>query len=525
MKKVKYPILLLIVFITANTGVFGQYPNFRIYPSICNQIEPTIVQHPLNSQILFASAYTIYTSFTSEGIYVSTNGGVSWRGNDTCTGIDINLHEGDPGPLIDKNGNFILTHQGAFPNGMYANYSTNMGNTWSGNVLVAYGDQEKGTPATDEFNSSQYYGKTYLVWTRYVNPFPIVYSGTTNSGVNWTQETQINNTPGGHISLGANITIAPSGNVYVSWAAIINQSPFNEDFIGFAKSTNGGTNWIVTENVYDCNGIKTSQLQPWNIRVNGYPFMDVDKTSGPRSGCIYIVTAEKNLSPAGSDPDIVFHRSTNGGTSWSQGIRVNQDVLNNGKLQFLPAIRVDEAGGINVLYYDTRNISSDSCEIYLSRSIDGGNTWSDFLISDHRFRPRTVTGLSGGNQGDNIGITSANGKLLPVWMDNSSGIYQIWTCLIDYTTIGVKNSGTGVPSDFKLSQNYPNPFNPSTRIRFDVPRTKNGASASVKLTVFNIQGKQVASLFEGYLSPGTYESDFNGINITERNLLLQIIGR
>lgn len=498
--------VLSLLFLIIGTA-FAQYPNFRIYPSNSNQIEPTIVHHPLNPNILFASAFTIYLNFLSEGIYISTDGGYNWSGNDTLTGADINLHEGDPGPIIDKNGSLIVTHQGAFPNGMYANYSTNMGQTWSNNILIAYGDQEKGTPATDGISSSQYYGRTYLVWTRYVNPYPIVYSLTTNGGQNWTTEAQINSTPGGHSSLGGVISVGPGGVVYVSWAAIINQSPFNEDFIGFAKSTNGGANWTVLENAYDCNGIKTSQLQPWNIRVNGYPFMDVDKTAGPRNGWIYIVTAEKNLAPAGTDPDIIFHRSSNGGANWSQGIRVNQDALNNGKAQFLPAIRVDEAGGINVVYYDNRNITSDSCEMYLSRSDDGGNTWRDYLISNHRFRPRTVLGLGGGNQGDNIGITSANGKLFPVWMDNSSGIYQIWTAIIDYTTIGVKNIGTEIPQNFKLEQNYPNPFNPSTKIKFSLP---SASYTNVKLVVYNVLGKQVASLHEGPLQAGSYEVLFDG---------------
>ncbi len=495
----------VITFSAAN--LYAQYTNFRIYPSGTNQIEPTIVQHPLNPNIIFASAFTIYLSFLSEGVYISTDGGYNWTGNDTLTGADIGLHEGDPGPLIDKNGVLIVTHQGSFPNGMYSNYSTNLGATWSNNYLIAYGDQEKGTPATDDIPSSAYYGRTYLVWTRYINPFPIVYSYTTNSGQSWSTEAQINSTPAGHSSLGGVIAVGPDGQVYVSWAALINQSPFNEDFIGFARSTNGGANWTKWENAYDCNGIKTSQLQPWNIRVNGFPFMDVDKTGGSRNGWIYIVTAEKNLAPAGTDPDIIFHRSTNGGTNWSQGIRVNQDALNNGKSQFLPAIRVDEAGGLNVVYYDNRNMNNDSCQIYISRSTNGGNSWSDYLISDHNFRPRTVTGLGGGNQGDNIGMTSANGKLLPVWMDNSSGVYQIWTAIIDYTTIGVKSTGTQIPEEFGLFQNYPNPFNPETKIKFSVPPRAEG---SVRLIVYNILGKQVAALHEGKLQAGNYEATFNG---------------
>ena len=506
-------IFVFTLFIITEITISGQYPNFRIYPSISNQIEPVIVQHPLNSQIMFASAFTLYASFPSEGVYVSTNGGYNWTGTDTCTGTPIVNHKGDPGPIIDKNGTFILTHQGYYVTGMFANYSTNMGQTWSASYHIAADDQDKGNPGTDDVASSPYYGRTYLVWTRFTSPFPIVFSYTSNSGQSWTPLSVINSTPGGHYAQGPYICIGPQGVVYVSWASAIINSPQTEDFIGFASSTNGGANWSVWENAYDCNGIKTSQLLPWNIRVNGYPSMDIDKTGGPKNGWFYIITAEKNLAPAGGDPDIVFHRSTNGGVNWSQGIRVNQDAFNNGKSQFLPAMRVDEAGGINVIYYDNRNISSDSCEMYLSRSDDGGNTWSDYVISDHRFKPKAVIGAGGGNQGDNIGITSANGKLIPLWMDDHTGIYQIWAAIIDYTTIGVKKISTEVPQKSELKQNFPNPFNPVTKIKFSIPPSKGAGGLMTKLAVFNVLGKQIASLHEGYLSAGSYEVSFDGANL------------
>ena len=501
---------LYLILISAVTNC--QYPNFRIYPSISNQIEPAIVQHPSNPQIMFASAFTIYTSFRSEGVYVSTNGGLNWRGTDTCTGTPIVNHGGDPGPIIDKDGKFILTHQGGFVIGMYSNTTSNMGASWSSNLQIAANDQDKGNPVTDDVPSSTYYGRTYLMWTRFTTPFPIVFSYTTNSGQSWIAYTAINNTPSGHYSQGPFPSVGPQGNVYVSWASSILISPFTEDFIGFAYSANGGANWNVNENAYDCNGIRSSSLQPWNVRVNGYPSMDIDKTGGARNGWIYIVTAEKNLAPAGSDPDIVFHRSTNGGVNWSQGIRVNQDPLNNGKIQFIPFIRVDEAGGINVIYFDNRNISSDSCEVFLSRSDDGGNNWNDYLISDHRFKPKAVGGVAGaGNQGDNIGMTSANGKILPLWMDDHTGVYQVWMAVIDYTTIGVKNISSEIPSLFDLKQNYPNPFNPETRIVFHVPAEIS--NEKIELNVYDILGNKIRTLINKKLTQGIYEAVFDGTNL------------
>src|SRR4030095_9180920 len=223
---------------------------------------------------------------------------------------------------------------------------------------------------------------------------------------------------------------------------------------------------------------------------------------------LYIVTAEKNLAPAGSDPDVVMHRSTDAGQTWSAGIRVNQDTPNNGKIQFFPIIRVDEGGGLNVIYYDNRQASDSTVDVYISRSTDGGNSWFDYRVSDHRFKPKSPSG-SPGNMGDNIGITSGNGKLYPVWMSDHSGVFQVWSAIIDYNTIGIKQISTEVPKNFTLRQNYPNPFNPATKIRFAIPA--NGENVS--LSVFDITGKEVKMLIDQQMKPGEYEVDFDGTGL------------
>lgn len=53
--------------------------------------------------------------------------------------------------------------------------------------------------------------------------------------------------------------------------------------------------------------------------------------------------------------------------------------------ELFPSIKVDENGGLNIVYYDNRN-SADSVDVYLSRSTDGGSTWSDYRVTTQRFR-------------------------------------------------------------------------------------------------------------------------------------------
>lgn len=69
---------------------------------------------------------------------------------------------------------------------------------------------------------------------------------------------------------------------------------------------------------------------------------------------------------------------------------------------------------------------------------------------------------------------------------------------------GINPNGTGIPKEFNLYQNYPNPFNPVTNIRFDVP-----TSGNVKLAVYDITGKEVETLFNDKLDPGSYTADFD----------------
>ncbi|MEO8512021.1 MAG: FG-GAP-like repeat-containing protein [Ignavibacteria bacterium] len=75
--------------------------------------------------------------------------------------------------------------------------------------------------------------------------------------------------------------------------------------------------------------------------------------------------------------------------------------------------------------------------------------------------------------------------------------------------IGLSQISTQVPGKFALEQNYPNPFNPATKIKFHVPKASN-----VKLTIFDVTGKTVSTLVNGYLSAGTFETDFEGTNLS-----------
>jgi len=70
------------------------------------------------------------------------------------------------------------------------------------------------------------------------------------------------------------------------------------------------------------------------------------------------------------------------------------------------------------------------------------------------------------------------------------------------------NQSLFVPNQYKLRQNFPNPFNPTTQIVFDLPK-----AGEVTLTVYDMTGRVVATLVNGYKTAGRYDVTFDGTNL------------
>jgi PKD repeat protein len=160
--------------------------------------------------------------------------------------------------------------------------------------------------------------------------------------------------------------------------------------------------------------------------------------------------------------------------------------------------------------YLSSNFSADVIEVEVSNAVN----FTDLSISDPN-QPITSWEWDFNNDGtvdatdQNPSFTYSNNGTYSVALTVSNGIDSETKICTDYITV---NSATGlddltgeIPTDFQLYQNYPNPFNPSTSIKFSVV-----SESQVVLKVYNLLGKEVATLMNEKKTPGFYELNFGG---------------
>jgi PKD repeat protein len=154
--------------------------------------------------------------------------------------------------------------------------------------------------------------------------------------------------------------------------------------------------------------------------------------------------------------------------------------------------------------FKIRKIPSGTDYTYLSN-----NSGSDSVISIRRSFLDSLAVLMG-TTGDSVRCTwrvyAYNG------IDSLQSSSSFLVTLVR-NVIGIHQISSEVPERFALYANYPNPFNPNTKIKFDIPQGL-GKNELVKLTIYDILGKQVAVLVNEPLSPGKYSADWDALNFS-----------
>ncbi len=184
----------------------------------------------------------------------------------------------------------------------------------------------------------------------------------------------------------------------------------------------------------------------------------------------------------------VLITSTNDGSSWNLVDTLFHDMGGMYSLQLTP-------GGTLVM------TQAESSNVYLRSSLNGKD-WSARI----RVNPMEGTATGKYNFGFSLAIVD-DGHAGVAWIDTSTGYDEIHYRLMGIPAApvtGVSETPAALPAGIVLHPAYPNPFNPATTIRYTIAST-----ASISLTVYDLLGREIATLAEGVHAAGTYAVTWN----------------
>ena len=150
---------------------------------------------------------------------------------------------------------------------------------------------------------------------------------------------------------------ADGDKVYIAWTRFDEygvKDPSCRTHIILARSDDGAKTFAMPRPISDSPG---DCIDSDNAVEGAVPAIGVD-------GRVHVVWA----GPRG-----IIHDSSKDGATWSAPVRVNDDAVKNGAVQFFTWMAVDPSdGSVNVLFYDRRNRAGTRSGVTLARSTDGG---------------------------------------------------------------------------------------------------------------------------------------------------------
>jgi hypothetical protein len=418
--KMKNNLFVIALLIIISVELHSQVPNIKVNSSGTDPEEVSIAINPSNPLSLAVGANISY-------FYSSANSGNAW----TQTNITSGLFSvwGDPCLIYDGLGNLFYGHLSNTPSPGYwidrivVQRSTDNGITFNQGAGIGFNnpkEQDKEWLAVDLQNNRNY---VYTSWTEFdsyasttsTDSSRILFSRSTDHGINWTSPLRLNEKSGDCLDAdntveGAVPAVGPNGEIYDSWAGPLG--------LVFTKSTNGGVSFTPNQVVTSIPGGWDFAI-PGIYRCNGLPITICDTSYSFTRGNIYICWGDQRNGVDNSDVFLI--KSTDGGNTWGQVKKINND--NTTRHQFFPWMTIDQTTGhLFFVFYDRRNTTGNATDVYAAESIDGGETFNNFKISQSSFTPNSNVFF-----GDYTSIAAFNRKIYPVWMRLDGNTLSVWT--------------------------------------------------------------------------------------------------
>jgi len=188
----------------------------------------------------------------------------------------------------------------------------------------------------------------------------------------------------------------------------------------------------------DIGGVLRSAAGPNPGGLLGQLWVVTDHSGGAADDDVCMLAS---VNPPGPDPlDVMFVRSTDGGFTWSEPLRINDDPLDMNAWQWFGTLAIAPNGRLDAIWYDTRlDPGGFDTAVYTSSSFDGGETWTDNVRLTPTFNP--FLGYPNQNKiGDYVQLVSDNTGAHLAYTATFNGEQDVW-----YRRIGeldCNNNGT-----------------------------------------------------------------------------------
>lgn len=331
--------------------------------------EPTLAIDPTNPKrmaIGWRQFDTVLSNFRQAGVAYSTDGGRSW----TFPGvINPGVFRSDPVLAADAFGNFFYSSLTQTPAGYTVDVfrSNNAGASWSAGVSAFGGDKQ--WLIADQRSAGPGAGNLYQYWNvQFTCCGDTDFTRSINQGLSYQSPLTL---PEPRMRWGTLDTDA-DGVLYMVGAA---SSQFGHLFVRSIDAYNPAvTPTFETPVVVNLGGESGG--------FGGFQGPNPDGLLGQvwvaahptKPGHVYLLAS---VNPYGDPCDVMFVRSVDGGRTWSQPVRVNDDPWGNNQFQWFGTMAVAPNGRIDAVWNDTRypGIPNQSA-VYYSYSMDEGQTWS-----------------------------------------------------------------------------------------------------------------------------------------------------